>query len=82
MDVSERQIGELTIAIRRDTCIGSGNCAKVAPEVFHLDDEALAAFNEDAGEASIDQEQLLEACRVCPVQALIAIDRNGEQLVP
>lgn len=79
-DLVERKIGELTIRIDRATCIGSGNCAKVAPGVFELDAEAVAAFTEKRDVA--EPEQLLEACRVCPVDALLAISSDGKQLVP
>ena len=76
----EQQVGDVKIRILRDTCIGSGNCVKVAPDVFHLDDEALVAFNDDVADA--DRDQAVEACQVCPVQALIATDAQGEQLAP
>lgn len=78
----QRRIGELSVEIDRTRCIGSGNCTKVAPDVFELDDSVLASFVEDMDEASIDREQLLEACRVCPVDALIATDTTGQRLVP
>ncbi len=76
----ERKIGDLTIRIDRDTCIGSGNCTKIAPEIFELDDRSLATFKEEIGE--IERERLVEACAVCPVIALFAIDADGKQLVP
>jgi ferredoxin len=79
-DIKQRQIGDLTIQIDRDTCIGSGNCTKVAPEVLDIDDEMVATFRDDAGE--IDRERLLEAMRVCPVYALKAINQQGETEAP
>jgi ferredoxin len=80
-DTTQRRINDLTIKIDRDTCIGSGNCTKVAPEVFDLDDELIATFRDDqTGE--IDREKLLEAVRVCPVYALYAINQQGEQEAP
>jgi len=80
-DTEERQFGDVTIRIDRDTCIGSGNCTKVAPEVFDLDDELIVTFrDEQTGE--IDRERLVEAVRVCPVYALQAINQRGETEAP
>ena len=78
-DNPERTIGDLRIVIDRDTCIGSGNCTKMAPEVFDLDEDAIADFRETT--EPIDRETLLESCRVCPVDALLAYDADGNRLV-
>jgi ferredoxin len=80
-DIEERTFGDVTIKIDRDACIGSGNCTKVAPEVFELDDELVATFR-DAETGEIDREKLIEAARVCPVYALYAINAQGEQEAP
>ena len=80
-DIDQRQINDLTINIDRDTCIGSGNCTKVAPEVFDLDDEQIASFRDEAT-GEIDRERLLESVRVCPVYALAALNQAGEQEAP
>lgn len=67
-DLEERRIGGLTITIDRLTCIGSRNCVKIAPEVFQLDADGIVTFTESAPE--IGRERLVEACLVCPVDAL------------
>ena len=79
-DFVERKIGDLTIQIDRGVCIGSANCIGVAGEVFEIDDANICAFQAEA--ADIERERLIEACRVCPVDALIVIDADGKQLVP
>jgi len=79
-DEQQRQIEDLTIKIDRDTCIGSGNCTKVAPEVFELDEEQVVTFVEETGR--IDRERLLESVRVCPVYALLAQNQQGENEAP
>ncbi len=79
-NIREQKIGNLTIRIDRNKCIGSGNCTKVAPEVFELDADQLVAFREDREE--VDEDTLIEGCDVCPVEALIAIDAEGNQRVP
>ena len=78
----DRKVTSLTIRIDRERCIGSGNCTKIAPEVFELDDGNLVTFRRDAGEIEIDRDRLVEACDVCPVDALIVFDEKGNQIVP
>ncbi|MFZ0452828.1 MAG: ferredoxin [Ignavibacteriaceae bacterium] len=79
-EFKEKDISGLKIKIDRTTCIATGNCIKSAPEVFELDDERICTFKADFIE--IENEKLIEACSVCPVDALIAINKNGEQIVP
>ena len=76
----ERDISGLTIRIDRDLCIGSGNCVNLAPEIFEVDEENLVDFRDETPD--IDQGRLMEACGICPVDALIAEAEDGEQLVP
>jgi ferredoxin len=81
MDTSyERSISGLTVRIDRALCIGSGNCVNLAPEVFEIDDQNLVAFTDDAPD--IDQDRLVDSCAICPVDALIVEDEDGEQVVP
>lgn len=79
-DFVERKVGALTVRIDRETCIGSANCVKAAPDLFQLDDEKISTFSPNPG--NIERELVLEACRVCPVDALYVIDAAGNQLVP
>lgn len=76
----ERTFGELTVVIEEDLCIGSGNCVNMAPEVFQLSEEGIVEFVD--GTRAIDPERLKEACNLCPVEALVVKDAEGEQLVP
>ena len=79
-DFPEMKISGLLIKIDKGTCIGTGNCIKVAPEVFEFDDEKITSFKREA--VDIEKERLTEACSVCPVNALYAIGEEGKQLVP
>ena len=79
-DFVERKIGDLTVRIDRLRCIASSNCMEVAPEVFEYDAEKICAFKENPG--PIERERLIEACDICPVDALSVFDANGKQLVP
>jgi ferredoxin len=74
-DFEERKVGSLTVRIDRSTCIGTSNCAKVAPDLFVLDDERIITFREPAADVAADLA--VEACRVCPVNALAAFDAGG-----
>lgn len=74
-----REISGLTIEIDRTMCIGSGNCVNLAPEIFELDEENLVTFTDDTPD--IDQDRLIEACSLCPVDAL-SVNEDGEQIVP
>jgi ferredoxin len=79
-EFEERRVGGVTVRIDRTVCIGTANCAKVAPELFVLDDERIITFREPAVE--IEPDRAVEACRVCPVDALAAFDADGRPLVP
>ena len=72
-DIKEKEINELKIRIDRETCIGTGNCINIAPDVFELDNERIVKEAKDV---------LIEACSVCPVSALGVFDKNNEQIVP
>jgi ferredoxin len=80
VDYVEHKVGDLTVEIDRRTCIGSGNCVKVAPALFRMDDEGIAAFA--AGAGSADRETLLDSLAVCPVEAIRAKDAAGRQVAP
>lgn len=79
-DFVERKISGLTVRIDRETCISTSNCMKLAPDVFEFDAEKICAFKENPPD--IERERLIEACTVCPVNALIVLDADGKQLVP
>lgn len=79
-DFSEKKISGLLIKIDRTTCIATQNCIKAAPNFFELDDERICAFKDST--ETTPNEEIIEACSVCPVQALYVLDENGKQLVP
>ena len=79
-DFEERMVGSLTVRIDRSTCIGTSNCAKIAPDLFVLDDERIITFRDPT--ADVAAEVVIEACRVCPVDALTAFDADGRPVAP
>lgn len=79
-DYKEEELCGLLVRIERELCIGSGNCVNLAPEVFELDDRQIVTFVDTL--ESVERERLIEACQVCPVDALVVSNDDGEQLVP
>ena len=75
----ERKIGGLTIRVDRTLCVGFGDCIEIAPDVLEFDEEGVARFIETV--ANIERDRLIQACDVCPVDALSVIDEAGNQLV-
>lgn len=78
--VTERRVGSLTVRIDRNLCVGFGDCIDVAPAAFALDDEDVAVFLDTVD--GVEREELMEACRACPVDALTVLDPDGRALVP
>ena len=78
-DIIERKFGELTVRIDRSVCISSESCIEAAPEIFYLDDEIRVNFKDEP--SPIDPEKLIEACRVCPMDALSVTDESGRVIV-
>jgi len=78
-DIIERKFGELTVRIDRSVCISSESCIEAAPEIFYLDDDIRANFKEPS--SPIDPEKLIEACRLCPMDALSVTDEAGREIV-
>ena len=80
MDTEERHIGGLRVTIDRLICVGFETCCEVAPDLFRLDDEGIATFSDGAEETP--RQDVLNACRACPVDALTVTDAAGATLVP
>ncbi len=79
-DSEERVISGLKVRVERGSCIGTVACRNVAPDVFELDDQQVITFVSEPAE--IDRDRLFEACQVCPVEALLLFDEEGEQVFP
>ena len=45
-----------------------------------MDEEGIAIFTSDTNEVA--KETVLEACKECPVDALVVLDASGNQLHP
>lgn len=62
-----------------ELCIGSGDCTRVAPRAFRLDDDQGVSIALPDGVASTGLEVLLQAARGCPTQAITVVS-DGEIL--
>ncbi|MFK0115557.1 ferredoxin [Streptomyces sp. NPDC090994] len=63
----------MRIDIDTDVCIGAGQCALTAPDVFTQDDDGYGAVlpgREDGGGSPL----VREAARACPVGAVLVTD--------
>jgi ferredoxin len=82
-DFIERRVGRYTIRIDRHLCVGFGDCIDEAAALFELDDESIVRFiGPDTGDGAAHEQGALRACGACPVDAIIALDENGTQVVP
>ncbi|GAA2598287.1 MULTISPECIES: ferredoxin [Streptomyces] len=59
----------MRISVDRDGCIGSGQCALTAPELFGQDDMGIVHVL-PSGADGTDDPLVHEAQRACPVQAI------------
>jgi ferredoxin len=67
------------ISIDQSRCIGAGNCVHIAPRAFQLDEENIAYLVDPAAESD---EDLLDAARSCPTNAIYLDTEEGEAVYP
>lgn len=79
-ELTERTIGDLSVRIDRSLCVGFAQCIDESELAFTMpDEEDVVSFNRPEEET---RERLLHACRACPVEALVVLDAEGNQVVP
>lgn len=59
----------MDILINKDVCIGAGQCALTAPDVFTQDDDGFSELV-PGGEDGAGSPLVREAARSCPVGAI------------
>jgi len=69
----------VTIEVDRQLCYGFGDCVDSAPAVFALDDEDVSVVIDPDG-APLDD--VVEAAQNCPVDAIVILDEDGDQIYP
>jgi len=67
------------LQVDRDLCVTLAVCIGLAPDVFELDAEGKAVIKNPDG---ADLKTLLEACKGCPVNAIILKHPNGKRVWP
>jgi ferredoxin len=69
----------VAIEVDRALCYGFGDCVDTVPAVFALDEEDTAIVLDPDG-APLDD--VVEAAQNCPVDAIIIVDEDGQQIYP
>ncbi|HLI51869.1 MAG TPA: ferredoxin [Thermomicrobiaceae bacterium] len=69
----------MRIRVDRERCIGSENCVASAPSVFQIDADGKVLLL-DPG--TVDEETLWLAAEICPTEAIVIEDDDGNQLYP
>lgn len=59
----------MAIVVQRDACVGAGQCALVAPDVFDQDDDGIVMLLQ-ADPSGTDLEAATKAVRLCPARAI------------
>lgn len=57
------------IAVQTDACVGAGQCALVAPDVFDQDDDGIVMLLEPHPEGAL-LDAANRAARLCPARAI------------
>lgn len=57
------------VVVQKDACVGAGQCALVAPDVFDQDDDGIVLLLQDAPEGA-DLDAARKAERLCPARAI------------
>lgn len=66
----------IEVEVDPELCVGSGDCTRVAPAAFRLDEVEGVSSPVPGGSAATDLAVLLQAARGCPTQA-IRVARDG-----
>ena len=78
--IVERKVGDIVVRIDRTLCVGFGDCMEVAPEAFAFDDDGIVRFLD--GIDGVDRDRIIQACDICPVDALAVLNEDGDIIVP
>lgn len=57
------------VTVHRDACVGAGQCALVAPDVFDQDDDGIVLLLESEPQGELLQAAT-RAARLCPARAI------------
>ena len=68
------------VKVDRNTCISTASCISIAPGTYALDDAEGKVIIVDPNKDNLNQ--ILDAAKSCPVNAITIIDKDGNQLWP
>ncbi|MFL5756404.1 MAG: ferredoxin [Chloroflexota bacterium] len=68
-----------SVAVDHELCVGSGDCARIAPSAFRVDDDLGMSVPLD-GAADTASDVLVRAAGQCPTNAIRVIDDDGAVL--
>ena len=57
----------IEVRIDYDTCMGSGNCVYLVPDVFDLDEDGVAFVK---GDGAGHEDEVRQAAQNCPTKAI------------
>lgn len=57
------------IVVQRDACVGAGQCALVAPDLFDQDDDGIVLLLQPNPEGAL-VDAATRAARLCPARAI------------
>ncbi len=64
----------MKVRVEANLCDAFGKCARIAPEIFHLDDEGYAETDPTADVPAELQAKVREALGACPTAAIILVE--------
>ncbi|MGH3688725.1 MAG: ferredoxin [Microbacterium sp.] len=64
----------MSIVVQSDACVGAGQCALVAPDVFDQDDDGIVVLL-DADPEGGQLDAAVRAARLCPARAITVASR-------
>lgn len=67
------------VTIDEELCVGTGDCARIAPTAFVVDEDRNVSIPLP-GAAETDVELLVRAARNCPTQAIRVVGDDGTVL--
>ncbi|WP_327322108.1 ferredoxin [Streptomyces sp. NBC_01210] len=59
----------MRITVDRERCVGSGNCVRIAPDLFEQGDDGLVCLVPGAA-PDMDDQEAAEAADLCPAAAI------------
>ncbi|GAA1661362.1 ferredoxin [Microbacterium lacus] len=58
-----------SVSVRRETCVGAGQCALVAGDVFNQDDNGIVVLLQERPDGKLDAD-VKRAAALCPARAI------------